>query len=89
MSVTQNGGRGEAASIVLRGANSEHTLVLLDGVDLNDPINPSRSADLAHIYFNNVDRVEILRGPQSPLYGSDALAGVVNIITKRGQGPAR
>ncbi len=89
VSVTQNGGPGEAASVFLRGANSEHTLVLLDGVALNDPVNPSRSADLAHIYFDNIDRVEILRGPQSPLYGSDALAGIVNIITKRGQGPAR
>ena len=89
VSVAQNGGPGEAASIFLRGANSEHTLVLLDGVALNDPVNPSRSADLAHIYFDNIDRVEILRGPQSPLYGSDALAGIVNIITKRGRGPAR
>jgi len=89
VSVTQNGGPGAAASVFIRGANSEHTLVLLDGVPLNDPINPSRSADLAHIYFDNIDRVEILRGPQSPLYGSDALAGVVNIITKRGRGPAR
>lgn len=89
ISVAQNGGPGEAASVFLRGANSEHTLVLLDGVALNDPINPSRSADLAHIYFDNIDRVEILRGPQSPLYGSDALAGIVNIITKRGRGPAR
>jgi vitamin B12 transporter len=89
VSITQNGGPGEAASVFLRGANSEHTLVLLDGVALNDPINPSRSADLAHIYADNIDRVEILRGPQSPLYGSDALAGIVNIITKRGRGPAR
>jgi vitamin B12 transporter len=89
VSVAQNGGPGEAASVFIRGANSEHTLVLLDGVALNDPVNPSRSADLAHIYFDNIDRVEILRGPQSPLYGSDALAGVVNIITKRGRGPAR
>ena len=88
-SVTQNGGPGGAASIFLRGANSEHTLVLLDGVALNDPINPSRSADLAHLYFDNIDRIEVLRGPQSPLYGSDALAGTVNIITHRGDGPAR
>jgi vitamin B12 transporter len=89
ISVSQNGGPGQVASVFMRGANSEHTLVLLDGVALNDPINPSRSADLAHVYFDNIDRIEILRGPQSPLYGSDALAGVVNIITKRGQGPAR
>jgi vitamin B12 transporter len=89
VSIAQNGGPGEEASVFLRGANSEHTLVLLDGVALNDPVNPSRSADLAHLYADNIDRIEILRGPQSPLYGSDALAGVVNIITKRGRGPAR
>jgi vitamin B12 transporter len=87
--VAQNGGMGEASSVFLRGANSEHTLVLLDGVELNDPINPSRSADLAHLFLANVDRLEILRGPQGPLYGSDALGGVVNIIPVRGQGRPR
>jgi vitamin B12 transporter len=89
VSIAQNGGMGEASSVFLRGANSEHTLVLLDGVELNDPVNPSRSADLAHLFLANVDRLEILRGPQSPLYGSDALGGVVNIISKRGQGKPR
>jgi vitamin B12 transporter len=89
ISITQNGGQGEAASVFLRGANSEHTLVLLDGVELNDPINPSRSADLAHLYLENIERLEILRGPQSPLFGSDALGGVVNIITKKGEGKPR
>ena len=89
VSVVQNGGMGEASSVFLRGANSEHTLVLLDGVELNDPINPSRSADLAHLFLANVSRLEILRGPQGPLYGSDALGGVVNIIPGRGQGRPR
>jgi len=89
ISVAQNGGMGEASSVFVRGANSEHTLVLLDGVELNDPINPSRSADLAHLFLANVGRLEILRGPQSPLYGSDALGGVVNIIPIRGQGKPR
>jgi vitamin B12 transporter len=89
VSIAQNGGMGGASSVFLRGANSEHTLVLLDGVELNDPINPSRSADLAHLFLANVDRLEILRGPQGPLYGSDALGGVVNIIPKRGQGRPR
>ena len=89
ISVAQNGGMGGASSVFLRGANSEHTLVLLDGVELNDPINPSRSADLAHLFLANVDRLEILRGPQGPLYGSDALGGVVNIIPRRGQGRPR
>jgi vitamin B12 transporter len=86
VSISQNGGQGEAASVFLRGANSEHTLVLLDGVPLNDPINPSRSADLAHLYLENIDRIEVLRGPQSPLFGSDALGGVISIITRKGEG---
>ncbi len=89
VSVLQNGGQGGAASVFLRGANSEHTLVLMDGVALNDPINPSRSADLAHLETVNVERLEVLRGPQSPLYGSDAIGGVINIITRKGEGKPR
>ena len=85
----QSGGPGAAASAFIRGANSEHTLVLADGVELNDPMNPSRSFDLAHLTLENIERVEILRGPQSPLYGSDALGGVINIITKKGAGKPR
>jgi len=85
----QSGGPGAAASAFIRGANSEHTLVLVDGVELNDPMNPSRSFDLAHLTMENVERVEILRGPQSPLYGSDALGGVINVITKKGSGKPR
>lgn len=85
----QNGGPGAAASVSIRGAASEHTLVLLDGLELNDPINPSRSFDLAHLPVSDVERIEVLRGPQSPLYGSDAMGGVINIITKTGQGKPR
>jgi vitamin B12 transporter len=72
--------------VFLRGAKSEHTLVLLDGVELNDPISPARGYDFANMAVNNIDRVEIIRGPQSTLYGSDAMGGVINIITKRGAG---
>lgn len=86
LSAYQNGGPGASASVSIRGANSEHTLVLLDGLELNDPINPSRSFDLAHMPLGQVERIEILRGPQSPLYGSDAMGGVVNIITRTGRG---
>jgi len=86
VAIIQNGPAGGAASVFLRGANSEHTLILMDGVELNDPISPSRSFDLAHLTLENIERIEILRGPQSTLYGSDALGGVVNIISKKGQG---
>ena len=85
----RNGGPGATGSLFIRGAASEHTLVLLDGVELNDPINPSRSFDLAHISLSQVDRIEVLRGPQGLLYGSDALGGVVNIITRTGRGRPR
>lgn len=84
--LVQNGGPGAAASVFLRGANSEHTLVLVDGVEVNDPINPSRSFDLALLPPAGIERIEVLRGPQSPLYGSDALGGVINVITRTGQG---
>jgi len=86
IAVIQNGGPGSAASAFIRGGNSEHVLVLLDGVEVNDPINPSRSYDLAHLSVQNVEQVEILRGPQSTLYGSDALTGVINILTRKGEG---
>jgi vitamin B12 transporter len=82
----RTGGPGAAASVSIRGAGSEHTLVLLDGLELNDPINPSRSYDLAHLSLSQVERIEVLRGPQGLLYGSDALGGVVNIITRKGRG---
>lgn len=84
--LVQNGGPGGAASLFIRGANSEHTLFLIDGVELNDPIHPSRAFDFSLLTLENIERVEILRGPQSPLYGSDALGGVVNLITRRGSG---
>lgn len=86
LDVVQNGGVGGATSIFLRGANSEHTLVMIDGVEVNDPISPGRSYDFAHLTVDNIERIEVIRGPQSTLYGSDAIGGVVNIITKKGEG---
>jgi len=81
----RSGPLGQVSSIFLRGANSDHTLVLLDGVPLNDPLSTARLyTGLDQISVENVDRIEIVRGPQSPLYGSNALGGVIHILTKKG-----
>ena len=86
LNIAQNGGPGGTASVFIRGANSEHTKVLIDGIVMNDPISPARAFDFAHLTTDNIDRIEILYGPQSGLYGSDAFGGVISIITKKGQG---
>jgi len=86
LDVVQTSGVGRDTSIFIRGANSEHTLVMIDGVEVNDPISPGRSYDFAHLTVDNIERIEVIRGPQSTLYGSDAIGGVINIITKKGEG---
>ncbi len=84
--VAQQGGPGKLTRVFLRGANPHHTLVLVDGIEVNDPGSISNGVDFANILTSNVERIEILRGPQSTLYGSDALAGVISIFTKKGEG---
>lgn len=87
LDLVQRGGQGKFTSVFLRGANSEHTKVLLDGIPLNDPSTPGRQFDFSNILLDDVERIEIVRGPQSTLYGSDAIGGVINITTRRGSGP--
>ena len=85
--VVRSGSYGAVTSVFIRGANSNHTLALVDGVELADPSNINGAVDFADFPPDNIERVEILRGPASSLYGSDAIGGVVNIITKQGSGP--
>jgi vitamin B12 transporter len=82
--VDQVGGRGGTSSLYLRGADPNYTLVLVDGVRVNDPTNArGGSFDFATFDVASVERVEIARGPYSAVYGGDALAGVINIVTRR------
>lgn len=83
LSFTVSGGPGQTRSLLIRGAKAEHTLVLIDGIPVNDPLSPSRAFDFGQIPVDEIERVEVIKGPQSVLYGSDAIGGVVHIITKK------
>jgi vitamin B12 transporter len=83
VTVNQNGAFGGVATVRIRGAASEQTLVLIDGVPVNDPTSPGGGFDFASLDTADIRRIEVLRGPQSVLWGSDAIGGVLNIITRR------
>jgi vitamin B12 transporter len=77
---------GTNQTVYLRGASSGNTLIMMDGVPLYDASGITSEFDLNNFSLNNIERIEILKGAQSTLYGSDAVAGVINIITKKGSG---
>ena len=81
--INESGAPGSTVGLSIRGSRSAQVLVLVDGIRLNDPSGPTREAETAGIDLANVERIEVLRGPQSGLYGSDAIAGVINVITKQ------
>lgn len=83
--VSRSGGRGAVTSIFPRGGESDFTLIMVDGIRLNDM---GGSYDAAHLPLFDLDRIEVVRGPQSAVYGSDAVGGVVQLVTRRG-GPLR
>lgn len=84
--VAPSGGTGAQTSVFLRGAESNHVLVLIDGIEMADP--RSGSFAFEHLQLNDVERIEVLRGPYSAQYGSEAIGGVINIVTRRGTGAA-
>ena len=84
-----NSNYGKDKSVYLRGASTQHTLITVDGVPLYDPSGIGNNFDIRNISINLIERVEILKGSQSTLYGSDAIAGVINIITKKSGNPSK
>jgi vitamin B12 transporter len=85
VNVVQTGSMGTATSVFIRGSASNQVLVLIDGVEINS--TTTGAYDFANLTTENIDRIEVLRGAGGTLYGSQAIGGVINIITKKGQGP--
>ncbi|MCW3845866.1 TonB-dependent receptor [Sphingomonas sp. LB-2] len=85
ISVTRNGGLGGFTGVRVRGAEGEQTLVLIDGVRVNDPSSPGGGYDFGNLLAGAVNSVEVLRGPNSTVWGSQAIGGVVNVVTMSGR----
>lgn len=83
VTLTRNGGFGAATTLRLRGGDPGEVKVLVDGVEVNDPSMTDNSFDFAYLTTSGIDKVEVLRGPQSALYGNDAMSGVIAITTAK------
>lgn len=79
---TRNGGIGTSTSVNIRGADSDQTVALIDGVKINDPSSPGSGFNFGNLLTGNISRIEVVRGSQSVLWGSQAIGGVINVITR-------
>lgn len=86
LDVAMSGGAGQSSAVFIRGSKSEHTLVLIDGIEANDPTSTTRYFDFSSLTVENFERIEIYRGSRSTRFGADAIGGVINLVTKKGAG---
>lgn len=84
--IRQNGGRGSATGVFIRGTSTAQTLVLIDGVRVGSATAGGANGALEHLNIDQIERVEVLRGSRSAVYGADAIGGVIQIFTRRGDG---
>ena len=84
INITSSGGLGSTKSVFMQGMSNKFTLLMVDGVRYNDPSNSS-GADFSHLLVGDIERIEVIKGAQSGIWGADAAAGVINIITKNAQ----
>lgn len=87
ISLSRNGGFGTTTSLRIRGADASQTVMVIDGVRISDPSATGGGYSFSNLLIDDIERVEILRGPQSILWGSDAIGGVVNVLTRRAEQP--
>lgn len=84
LTLARYGGPGQLSYVYTRGAAASQTLITLDGIELNMVNDPTNTVDLANIMLDNIERIEIVRGPQSTLYGSEAFGGIINLFSRGG-----
>lgn len=89
VSISRNGGLGSTSTLRLRGSESGMVKVLIDGVEVNDASGANNEFDFNSLLTGDIEKIEVLKGPQSALYGNDAMAGVINVITRRGEGETK
>lgn len=89
VSISRNGGLGSTSTVRLRGSESGMVKVLIDGVEVNDASGANNEFDFNSLLTGDIEKIEVLKGPQSALYGNDAMAGVINVITRRGEGETK